>query len=107
MKHPITIVGTIIFAGSWLYLLFGSGADEYRSIVNLHKLAIAQGGIVSGIGMIIAGLIVNGFAGLAPSHQEGASLAAAPADIATGERTMSPEELTKALAEARAKLNKG
>ena len=105
MKHPITIIGTIIFAGSWLFLLFGTGADEFRSVVNLHKLAIAQGGIVSGLGMIIAGLIVHGLAGLAPSHQEGASLATAPADIATGERKMSPEELTKALAEARAKLH--
>lgn len=106
MKHPLTITGAVVLAGSWLLLLFGSGGDEYRSIINLHKLAIAHAGITSGVGMIVAGLIADGLNRLLlGSAPIGTAPPTDPA-IASGERTMSPEELTKALAEARAKLDK-
>ncbi|MBB1250203.1 hypothetical protein [Rhizobium sp. G21] len=106
MKHPLSITGAAIFGASWLFLLFGAGADEYRSVVNFHKLVIAHAGIVSGLGLIVAGLVATAATHLAPAVGYGRTTSSAPAEILPKEPTMSPEELSKALAEARARLDK-
>ena len=48
-----------MFAGGWFWLLSGSSTDVGigRSIVNIHSLTMALGLIVSGVGLILAGMV--------------------------------------------------
>ena len=107
MKHPITITGTVVFAGSWLFLLFGTGADEYRSIINLHKLAIAHAGILSGIGLLVLGhlSVAKDSALKNANHGLAETIPTDNTSVDNGPR-MTAEELAKAIEEAKAKLAK-
>lgn len=59
MKHPLSIAGMILFGGSWIYLLSGVGADRFADVISLHKIAIAQSGIVSGLGLWLIGVMLS------------------------------------------------
>jgi hypothetical protein len=106
MKHPLSICGAILFGGSWIFLLTGVGADNIRSVVNMHKLAIAHAGVLSGLGMVVAGYLAEGMQML----RARSSVGPLPTLNASDETENAPprrsaEELGAAIAEARSKLD--
>jgi hypothetical protein len=110
MKHPLSVIGLAVFVGSWGVLLFGIGSDSHREIINFHKLFMALSGVISGVGMTIAGILVDRFAVEMVDH-EGATLSGrlpSAVPIMTHEdRHKLAEELRRSLSETKARTQSG
>lgn len=63
LTNPISMIGWIAVAAGWIMLLVFPGAAG-ASIVNIHRLAIAESAILSGFALVLIGLANENFRSL-------------------------------------------
>ncbi|MCJ2876533.1 hypothetical protein JUM41_19985 [Rhizobium pusense] len=58
-SHPLSLLGYCVFVGGWIWLLGGSSSDVglSRNIINIHGAMMSLATILSGIGLVLAGMI--------------------------------------------------
>ncbi|MGP4670254.1 hypothetical protein [Agrobacterium pusense] len=69
-SHPLSLLGYCLFVGGWIWLLGGSSSDVGvgRNIINIHGAMMSLATILSGIGLVLAGMIsANGQQSAAPT----------------------------------------